>query len=232
MEEIDVVYFVKPTKQNEELRYSLRSVEQNFPHHKVWIYGGKPDDIEPDEFVPMKQYGTKWQRVRNMLVNACKNGAITDEFFIFNDDFFVMKPIKRWMPIYDGSLYKWIVSVEGRNYDEPTEYTRELRKMIHEFDRFGFDCELKNYAIHAPMLVNKSMMLEVLLKFKSPMFRAIYGNYWQIGGIEMKDAKIIRSTQKIDENAPFLSSDDNAFATKEIGRYVRSKFTKKSRFEK
>lgn len=232
MDNYDIVYFVKNAPQNEELRYSLRSVEQNFPHRKVWIYGGKPNDIEPDEFVPIQQYGTKWQRVRNMLLEACKNKAITDEFFIFNDDFFVMRPIKGWRPFYDGSIYKWIVSVEGRNYDEPTEYTKELRKMIHEFERLGFDCELKNYAIHVPMLVNKAMMLEVLLKFKSPMFRTIYGNYWQIGGVEMKDVKIIRSTQEIDENAFFLSSDDNAFATKRIGRYIKEKFERKCRFEK
>ena len=36
----DIVYFVKDTDTNEELRYSLRSLA-NFPHGKVWFYGGR-----------------------------------------------------------------------------------------------------------------------------------------------------------------------------------------------
>lgn len=229
----DIVYFVKKSPTNEELRYSLRSVEQNFPHRKVWIYGGKPDGIEPDEFVPINQIGSnKWEKVRNMLWKACQNPNITDDFFLFNDDFFVMKPIEKYEPIYDGSVYKWIISIEGRNFDRPSAYTLELRRMIHELEHKGIDCELKNYAVHMPMLVNKAKMIDVIREFKSPMFRNIYGNYWNIGGIDLKDMKILRRNQTIDENAPFLSSDDNAFAMREIGKYIRGKFKEKSRFEK
>lgn len=233
MENNDIVYFVKNSPHNEELRYSLRSVEQNFPHRKVWIYGAKPDDIEPDEFVPIRQFGSnKWEKVRNMLWKACQNPSITDDFFLFNDDFFVMKPIEKYEPIYDGTVYQWIISVEGRNFDSPTAYTIELRRMIHELERKGIMDELKNYAVHMPMLVNKSKMIDVIHGFNSPMFRSIYGNYWHVGGINMKDMKILRRNQTIDENAPYLSSDDNAFMTKEIGQYIKGKFKEKSRFEK
>lgn len=229
----DVVYFVKQSSTNDELKYSLRSVEANFPHRKVWIFGGKPDGIHPDEFVPLKQYGTtKWEKVRNMLIKCCENKNVSEDFFLFNDDFYVMHPVKDYQPIFDGNIYKRIIQVEGRNYDKPSQYTMELRKMIHELEKHCPDAPMNNYAVHMPMLINKEKALCVLKKFQSPMFRTIYGNYWNIGGVEMKDMKILWTNQKIDDNAPYLSSDDASFMSREIGRYVREKFKERSEYEK
>ena len=232
MKDKDVVYFVKECRTNEELRYSLRSVEKNFPHRKVFIFGGKPDDIHPDRFVPLKQYGTtKWEKVRNMLYKCCENKDVSDDFFLFNDDFFVMLPITEYKPMYDGSIYKRIVQIEGRNYDTPSHYTAQLRKMVHELEHECPSAPMLNYAVHMPMLVNKEKMLCVLKKFQSPMFRTLYGNYWNIGGEQMPDMKILRTSQKIDESAPYLSSDDASFMNREIGRYIKATFTERSRFE-
>lgn len=229
----DVVYFVKNAPSNEELRYSLRSVAQNFPHRKVWIFGGKPDYIEPDEFVPIRQIGnTKWEKVRNMLIKCCEHEGVSEDFFLFNDDFFVMQPIKEYQPIFDGSIYKRIIQVEGRNYDKPSAYTAQLRQMVHELERYCPDAPMNNYAVHMPMLINKEKALCVLKKFQSPMFRTIYGNYWNVGGIEMKDMKILWTNQKIEESAPYLSSDDASFMSREIGRYVKGIFNERSKYEK
>lgn len=230
--EHDIVYFVKNSPSNEELRFSLRSVERNFPHRKVWIFGGKPDYIIPDEFVPLKQYGsTKWERVRNMLLKACEHRGITEEFYLFNDDFFIMQPVEQFEQMYDGNIYKRILDVEGRNYDKPTLYTAELRKMLRELERVCPDAPMLNYAVHMPMLVNRRQMLEVLHKFHSPMFRTLYGNYWRIGGTDIKDGKITRNNQKIDDFATYLSSEDTSFATGQIGEYMRKQFKERSKYE-
>lgn len=228
----DVVYFVKNGAINEELRYSLRSVDKNFPHRKVWIYGGKPDGITPDEFVPIRQIGaTKWEKVRNMLLKVCENDKITEDFFLFNDDFFVMRPVSEYEPMYDGDIYRHIIEIEERNYDKPSPYTAQLRQMIKEVRRRVPDTEMLNYAVHMPLLVNRKKMLEVLMRFKSPMFRAIYGNYWKIGGKDIKDGKIVRRNQTIDESAVYLSSDDSSFMIGDIGKYIKGKFKDRSRFE-
>lgn len=228
----DIVYFVKNASQNEELRFSLRSVDANFPHRKVWIYGGKPADIVPDEFVSVRQIGTtKWEKVRNMLKSVCENEKITEDFWLFNDDFFINQKPTDFKPIYDGSIYKRIVQIEGRNYDKPSQYTMQLRLMLKELERRCPYAPMNNYAVHFPMLVNREKMLTVLNRFQSPMFRVLYGNYWNIGGVDMKDMKILRNNN-IPEDAVYLSSDDNSFMTGEIGRYIRKKFNGKSRFEK
>lgn len=232
MNDKDIVYFVKNSPSNEELRYSLRSVERNFPHRKVWIFGGKPDYIKPDEYVPIRQIGnTKWEKVRNMLMNCCEHRGVSEDFFLFNDDFFVMHEISDYEPMFDGSIYKRIVQVEGRNYDKPSAYTAQLRKMVHELERYCPDAPMNNYAVHMPMLINKEKALCVLKKFQSPMFRTIYGNYWNIGGKQMPDMKILRVSQKIDESAPYLSSDDASFMDREIGKHVKARFTERSKYE-
>ena len=41
----DIVYIIKDDLPTTELKYSLRSVEANFPHRLVWFVGGKPDKL-------------------------------------------------------------------------------------------------------------------------------------------------------------------------------------------
>ena len=63
----DIVYFVKDTKINEELRYSLRSLK-NFPHGKVWFYGGCPEGLKPDYHIKIEQdQPTKWANIFKMF---------------------------------------------------------------------------------------------------------------------------------------------------------------------
>ena len=46
---LDVVYVLKSNIDPEELRYSLRSVEKNFPHRYVWFVGSQPEGFKPDK---------------------------------------------------------------------------------------------------------------------------------------------------------------------------------------
>lgn len=227
----DIVYFVKESPENEELRYSLRSIERNFPHNKVWFYGGKPNGLKPDKRVPITQTcPTKWQNVKFMLRMACKNDDITEDFWLFNDDFFVMKPVKELPPIYDGDLYKRIVRLEGRYGDKPTNYTANLRKAVKELENRGLEC--LNYAVHIPILVNRKKALEVLKEFPNcPMFRSLYGNYCKIGGKDYHDVKIHEINKGVDPDWEFLSTADISFKNGKVGEYIREAFKERSRFE-
>ena len=109
----DIVYFIKPCTSNEELTYSLRTLK-NFPHNKVWFYGGCPDNLKPDYHVKVKQVYNKWQNVNMMLRMACTNPKITDNFWLFNDDFFIMKEVKNPTNHYNGDLYKRIIKLEDK----------------------------------------------------------------------------------------------------------------------
>ena len=234
--EHDIVYFVKNTPHNEELRYSLRSVEANWLYNDVWFYGGKPWGIEPDHYVPIEQRAaTKWENVRNMMIEACKNDEITEDFWLFNDDFFILAPIsKDFEPRYDGTLTSKIEEMRAKRGGEDSEWSKNLgrlRDLLKSNKRPEF-C----YAIHEPMLVNRKKMLKVLEKFPDePMFRALYGNWWKIGGVQESDPKYaLPEPRDIADRLvkhDIISTSDDSFQSGYVGRWLRDRFDKKSRFE-
>ena len=232
----DIVYFLKDSPTNEELKYSLRSVEQNFQYNKVWFYGGCPNNLKPDCYVYVNQLElSKWQRVRNMLYRACKNDNITENFWLFNDDFFILKPKKETMPVqYNKTLEDRIEKIEKRNDNQPNEYTQRLRHLVKTLKKANKPT--KDYAVHKPMLINRKKMIEVLDKFPDePMSRALYGNYYELGGVSKHDMKIqLLKYDKISEvmqQWDFLSTSDESFKNGTVGKYLRDKFKIKSRFE-
>lgn len=226
----DIVYILKDGK-NEELRYSLRSIEKNFPHREVWFYGGKPQDITPDHFVHIFQEGNnKWEKVRNTLKLVCQNDDITEDFWLFNDDFFIMKPIAKPKNYYDGTLKDRIAKIEGVIFGQISEYSKRLRHLVKTLEEAGFADPL-NYAHHTPMLINRKKMLETLEKYPNePMFRALYGNINQIGGEDMPDVKFYQKRQPYPIGS-YASTADDSWNMEKIGEIIRDTFKTKSRFE-
>lgn len=226
----DIVYILRMGK-NEELRYSLRSVEQNFPYKRVWFYGGKPQDIQPDRFERIFQEGdTKWQKVRNTLVLICQNDNITEDFWLFNDDFFIMEKVENPVNYYDGTLADRIKQIESAIFGQQSEYSKRLRHLLETLQNAGID-EPLNYAHHTPMLINRKKMLETLEKYPNePMFRALYGNINKIGGENMPDVKFYQKRQPFPIGT-YVSTADESWATEKIGFIIRDTFKTKSRFE-
>ena len=231
MEKLDVVYFVKPDQVNNELLFSLRTVERNFPHARVWFCGGQPIELTPDERMSMVQQGAnRYEKVRNMLIEVCRNNEITEDFWLFNDDFFILRPIDDLPPWYNGTLREHVANVEHRNNGMPSKYTRQLRRTINILLDAG--CDILNYAVHAPMRVNREKMLKTIERFPDcPMFRALYGNYNEIGGIDRSDCKIVRPEIPIPADARFVSTSDASFINGLVGRQIRERFTEPSRWE-
>lgn len=231
----DIVYFLKQSRINEELRYSLRSVEENWQYNRVWFYGGCPEGIRPDKYVHITQFGlSKYDRVRNMMYEVCLNDEITEDFWLFNDDFFILKKKKENMPAqYNRSLEDRIRKIEKR-HNGPTDYTRRLRHLVKTLKTASKGT--LDYAVHKPILINRKRMLEVLKMFPNePMIRALYGNYWNIGGVSNHDMKIQLKTynkmNSVMKEWDFLSTSDESFRDGNVGRYLRDRFKEKSRFE-
>ena len=226
----DVVYIVRGGK-NEELRYSLRSVEQNFPHRDVCIYGGKPKGIKADINVQMEQYGRdKWEKVRNTLKEICKNDLHTENIWLFNDDFFIMQPVKKPANYYDGTLAHQINVIEAKVFGRKTQYSVKLRHLLDTLRKAGVEQPL-NYAHHTPMLINRKKMLETLEAYhREPMFRALYGNLNHIGGVDMPDVKFYGNRQPWPIGT-YASTADESWLTEKIGFVIRDKFRTPSRWE-
>lgn len=227
----DVVYFVKNAPHNEELRYSLRSLAQNFPCGKVWIFGFCPYELNTDRIVNIEQdQPTKWENVRKLMRKACETDELTPDFWLFNDDFFIMEPTAELPPLYNGDIRDHIVTIENRHGGMTTLYTQRLRHLVKTLEKAGLGT--KNYALHKPMLINRAKMLQTLDQFPDePMMRALYGNHHNLGGENTKDCKLAAGLRPNIEDVPIISTDDYAFMHTSVGDWIRAKFPNRSKYE-
>lgn len=227
----DIVYLLKNDIDSNEIRYSLRSIEKNFPYNKVWFVSGCPEGIKPDGFIDFQQVGdTKWKRSTSALAAACRNDEITEDFWLFNDDFFVIRKVRSIKPMISGTLLQRCKKVEARNGNMQTGYTRQLRRAAHVLRINGYT--QYDFALHVPMLINKAKALEVMNKFPDcPMFRSLYGNYCELESIKTKDVKITDLKMLPDEDAKFVSTEDKSFLKGAVGEYIRDLFPEPSKYE-
>lgn len=224
----DIVYFVKESESNEELRYSLRTLA-NFPHRKVWLYGFCPSWCKPDGFIYVEQdQDNKWHNVGKQIKLAVKNNKISSNFWLFNDDFYIMEKVEKPTNYHNGDLYKRIVTLEDY-YKRCTGYSIALRQCAKEVEALSNTS--RNYELHVPMLINRKKAQELHNIADSYGFRSLYGNYFNIKSKDMRDVKIINPTLKY-KGGPYLSTDDTSFSIGQVGKQIRDAFPDKCIYEK
>lgn len=228
-EKADIVYVISNGYDRPELRYSLRTVCKNFPHNKVWIYGDCPEDIKPDGFVHVDQFGSsRYEKVRNMLKLVCMNTDITQDFWLFNDDFFINKKPDSLEPLCLGSLAVHAQKLE-RKYGGETKYSSQLKETARYLKTRGLD--RLDYEAHTPMLFNREKLLETIDSFPyCPMIRSLYGNLHRIGGDLRDDVKYHAATDEIDPESVFISGS-NAAWDGSLGEYIKGKYKTRCKYE-
>ena len=233
-EGLDIVYTVKEKPENEELRYSLRSL-RNLPHNKVFIYGGLPNCVDPEavNYVRVNQrYGNKWLNTAAQLIYITQNDNITEDFIWFNDDFFVMKPIKELEYYRDRTLSERIRDFGRKNqFHTRGKYATRLRKA--QWSLQAHDKEINNFELHIPMVFNREKLLKVMKQFPNQgAKRSLYGNCCVENPIQRSDVKIYDFLQKPTGEEDFLSTTDGTFSTGAVGKFIRNKFRKASPYER
>ena len=225
--DLDVVYFIKDGTRNEEFRYSLRSICENMPHGRVWVFGGCPLNIIPDIRVRVKQEGkTKWDKVHGMFKLACENKELSDNFILFNDDFFIMKPIDK-IETYHRGLLEDHVKVLGNG-----PYPRMLSGVDKELKKRGLSTY--SYELHVPFVFNKKKLLKLLNNNPDlRCTRTMYGNTYRIGGERRSDVKMFSATPDFDyKNLDMLSTDDPIVSiNNDAWRWLKRQFPKRCEYE-
>ena len=125
IEGMDVVYCLKNNVSGEELRYSLRSLENLKGIRNVWFYGGCPNWAKNIRHVPTTQGNTKWWNTANMLNDISQNFELSNNFIWFNDDFFVLRPCDKLDYWRDGLLFDRAERTVGPN-GRPSRYGQNL----------------------------------------------------------------------------------------------------------
>lgn len=200
---MDFVYICR-SGENEELRYSIRSVLKYFSSASVWVVGGKPLWYSGN-YIEVKDSGNKFKNINSCYKNIIDNDNISNDFVLMNDDFFILSNTDNYKH-YDGLLEDKIInhsSIYGNS-----SYARALRGCLKALKSQGIHNPL-NYDVHTPMTFNKANLAKVIDLSLAP--RSMYGNMFINDGLEMKDVKIYKNSIDINLNNDFISTEDNSF---------------------
>jgi hypothetical protein len=229
---VDVVYLYKECG-SQELRMSLRTLAANLPHEQLWFVGDPPPRwVKGAEWIPGNLKFSKPQNVFDNVRIAANHPDISDEFYYFNDDFFILKPVERVEMAWRGTLDQNISKVRPSNkeWHESLVITRDwLRMLGHKRPR--------SYELHRPLPVNKQLMAETLELASDirpdlpPQWRTIYGVINRVGGVRDDDLKLKNGfTVDLDDHT-FLSSDERCFHYNETCQALRLRFNRMCRYE-
>ena len=175
---------------NEELRYSIRSVVKNTENANIWIVGGKPSWYTGN-YIKSDQSRDKYKNVLNSLNTIVNNDGIPEDFILMNDDFYIIKPIDK-ISVYHGGDFQKKVDTFAKNIKN-SYYTAMLKNTKKELRDAGIESPL-DYAIHVPIELNKKKLATVIKPGVST--RTMYGNLFSIGGKEIDDVKFHRAATR------------------------------------
>lgn len=222
MSSIDLVYILGTGSNwnNNEIRFSLRSVEKNLIDvRNVYVIGENPGFLtdkvihiyHPD---PLSGHNADGNMALKIL-RACREDSLSDDFLFMNDDFIINKPVV-------ASEIKWMHKGNMKNRPEnfwKTEFYRlRLRRTFDVLLDRGLPT--MQYDYHAPMLMNKYLFPKVMSEFNfcediGYTFRSLYGNYLGLPGTNVRGQKVtvykyynIDQLSRLVENYQFIGFND------------------------
>lgn len=236
---MDIVYLIKKTDKNEELKYSLRSLS-NIPHNKVFIIGDLPDfiNIETIFYIPTEKLETRYRSTTNNLVRACLCKELSDDFILMNDDFFILKQVSDPEVelnldrgyLVDLVCYYHFIHKNLTNYDKLAEET------LKDLKNLGFE-HPKSFELHTPIIINKDKFLSILDKINTEALhcskRSVYGNYFIKDSKTIEDVKVLSThtfNPDIQGEQTLMSCSDSSYS--KVKDFLQQKFPDKSIYEK
>ena len=147
------LYVVRPGDDNDELRYSLRSLHANIKHSEVWIVGHRPPWVSDRvNFIPVPPCDDQFLNQRQKLRVALDHMPKT--FAVWNDDYYALKPSAIRLQ-HQGRLAEHaarFAAIRPRAI-----YTKRLQ---HSLEVLGPDA--MSYEIHRPMPVRRDALADTL----------------------------------------------------------------------
>lgn len=159
--EYDLVYILKESDSNPDLKYSLRSIDKFCTFRNIWLVGYKPNWVQNVNFLKTEQTGTKWQNAMINMLAACNCEDISENFVLMNDDFFALSAIRNWKKALNvslGTLEKQVIIYASRKNKSKWQYGFE-----YAVDLLN-KCNCKrhiNYETHLPIIFNRHKFIEM-----------------------------------------------------------------------
>lgn len=217
---------------NEELRYSLRTVEAHCTDvEKITIVGERVSFLSEDvEFHKITEAeGNKEYRIAMKIYNACKAGYITGDFAFMNDDFF-----------FTG-LYDWT-----KNYAKPelkSNGFNHYQKAINDTKEYllSLGCSTYHFDVHTPIIYNAEKFIDLLPHIRKSQLtsngmtvKSLYGNIYNLTPTWYEDCKLStlqtpRDWERI-RQTPVISCSDGCWRNG-MRAYLKKTYPNKSKYE-
>lgn len=224
--------------ENHELRYALRSWEENVEFDNLWIVGSKPEWLVNVNWIPGNPYSRSIRNVWHNVKLSCMDGNnVPPQFLMMNDDFFVLEPLPDPLPAW----YRGLLQNHFNSLKEPNHAWGQSLNNTQEFLN---NPDSLSYELHVPFLVDKARMSDAQAQVENdprwsrwqdapPQWRTIQNNVHPpyARRIQRKDVKVLK-TRKAPKHLvglDLLSTDDNTFPA--VRGLISARFPKKSRFE-
>jgi hypothetical protein len=248
---IDIIYPLGSGSKwnNNELRYSLRSIEKHIKNFRnVYIIGECPDwiikrsetegaFINGVTHIPFEESGHASKNIMEKILAACDQQDISEEFLFMNDDIFLMEDIDAAsFPFYYDRNVVNHLSVYANYYNEYIKATHS--------ELIGSGLNTKYFDIHVPIRYNKKLFPEVMDQFdfnKKLIVKSVYCNALNIQGEQRSDCKIMgkRPAKQIlaeVENTTIFSTGDQCLLDwsreeSTVKTILKNTFPNKSKFE-
>lgn len=215
---MDVLYYIGggSSHNNDELRFSLRSLEENCKDvGKVWIVGNRPAFLRNVEYLWVEDK-FKWWKNAFVKVKAAIEAGISDEFLLMNDDFFMLKP-------FEASKYPFY-----HRGEMPSEGKSDWAKVIVNTRKYleKIGATTFHYGVHCPMRIEGKKYLELEKHLTEPLSaRCLYGNLYCKGRkiTDCKGEEIKNNITKCYSSMPYMSE--------KIYEELKTMFPKPSKWE-
>jgi hypothetical protein len=222
---MDIVYPLKRTGFNRELRYSLRSL-RNLPHRHVFIAGDAPSWVRNVIHLPVPQRGTKYQNSRANILTAARDPRVSRDFILMNDDFYVLSRQKTVKPMHIGDMDAFMATFPFRGaYWDLMVKTRLLLSDL------GIG-RPKFYELHVPCVYNRKKLLAMVERLDGHeyMMRTVYHNLYGSGGRGRDDVKKHKRAQEIVET-DYLSSSNGMIKKRAFKAWLNERFGEVCEYE-
>jgi hypothetical protein len=233
---VDIVYILGTGSRwhNNEIRYSIRSLEKFAPHHgRIFVVGELPEWLTGVTHIKAADSErNKIMNARNKYLAAASDPRVSAEFVLMNDDFFLTKEVEKWVTYSRGKLDALI----KRHPTQDGYYYRSLTDTKKKLDAMGIT-DPTDYEVHCPMIFNKEKLLGVIGMVgsdKAYSIRTCYGNLADVEAkktVDFKAAQIAEFAYQVKRDAPYLSINDALVASEEFRNWAERKYPKVSRYE-
>lgn len=232
----DIVYVLGNGShwQDNEIRFSLRSIVKYFDVGTVFIVGEYPKWMREAVHIPYPdETQHKQKNVHAKLRAAIRDERVGDPFVLMNDDFYFLEHVEEILCYSRGTMQEMIDRhpVKSGYYYQSQTATQDALKRAKVKEPIDF-------GVHAPIVYQKEKLLEAIRfaeKNHAFMLRTVYLNLFGSVPVKVMDFKakgLNEMALQLHQSREFFSSDDSLVYEAHFRNWLKTKFPKVSRFEK